>query len=212
MGWNGSGTFTRTNGDHTGDDTWQQDRDGAIKITAARHDTHDEDIAEAINNCLAKDGQNAMTDDLDMGGNEIINYGSSNLSILSQQTDSYTPVASSSNGDGTFTPVSAIGQYTVVGNLVVTTIDIIFDVADSPTGAIQISLPFNATGTNHGSGSIGLFQGIDTDKGLYGYIPAGATAMRLQRHDSGDNFTSTVLASDLASTVVLRATATYIKV
>ena len=44
MGWSG-GTFTRTNGVHTGTSIWQQDRDAGTKIVADRHDTNDNDLA-----------------------------------------------------------------------------------------------------------------------------------------------------------------------
>jgi len=71
MAWNGSGTFTRTNGVNIGDTAWEQDRDAGTKITVARHDAHDTDIANGINNALAKDGQNAMTGDFDAGSNKL---------------------------------------------------------------------------------------------------------------------------------------------
>ena len=124
----------------------------------------------------------------------------------------YTPVVDSSNADGTFTELEAVGAYTTNGNAVTCSIDVIFSVSGSPTGAVEITLPFTSNGLSSGSGSIGLFQGIETDKGLYCYIPAGSSVLRLERHDTGDDFTSTVQAEDLGSTFVLRATVTYIKV
>jgi len=68
MAWNGSGTFSRTNGYNTGATTWVQDRNAAVKITAARHDTHDQDLAAGINACLTKNGENSPTTNLPMGG------------------------------------------------------------------------------------------------------------------------------------------------
>jgi len=73
MGWNGSGTYTRTNGTNTGTEVWKQDAADGTKITTARHDTHDQDLAGGINNCLAKDGQNKMTGNFDMNGFSIYN-------------------------------------------------------------------------------------------------------------------------------------------
>lgn len=75
MAWNGSGTFTRTNGTNTGSTTWTKDKNAGTKVTSVLHDTHDQDLATGINNCLAKDGQNAMTGDLPMGGNDLTNVG-----------------------------------------------------------------------------------------------------------------------------------------
>lgn len=60
MGWSG-GTFTRTNGTYNGSTVWAQDRDASVKITAAHHDTHDQDLATGINACVAKDGSNTLT-------------------------------------------------------------------------------------------------------------------------------------------------------
>lgn len=102
MAWNGSGTFTRTNGANSGATTWTQDRDGAVKITASRHDTHDQDLATGINACLAKNGENAMTGNLNLGTNDITNGGDATFSgtvttgTLSATTYSGLPTASDS--------------------------------------------------------------------------------------------------------------------
>ena len=66
MAWNGSGTFTRNNGTHTGATVWQQDRDAGANILASRMDTHDQDIADGLENCVARDGQNSPSADLPM--------------------------------------------------------------------------------------------------------------------------------------------------
>lgn len=71
MPWNGSGTYSRTDGTRSGSTTWAQAKAAAVKIIAADHDTHDQDLATAINNCMTKDGQNAATADLDMGSNKL---------------------------------------------------------------------------------------------------------------------------------------------
>lgn len=72
MPWSG-GSFSRTNGSNTGTTVWQQDEAGAVDIEADRHDTHDQDLADGINACLAKDGSNAMTGNLDLNGNTLDN-------------------------------------------------------------------------------------------------------------------------------------------
>jgi hypothetical protein len=70
MGWSG-GTFTRTNGVHTGTSIWQQDRDAGTKIVADRHDTNDNDLATGINSCINKDGSNAFTGAANLGSQKI---------------------------------------------------------------------------------------------------------------------------------------------
>jgi hypothetical protein len=74
MGWSG-GTFTRTNGVFSGTGIWAKDRDAGTKITAAHHDTNDDDLATGINTCITKDGQNAFTGAADLGSQKITALG-----------------------------------------------------------------------------------------------------------------------------------------
>lgn len=74
MPW-ASGNFSRTNGTYNGSNVWQQDEAAAVDIEANRHDTHDQDLSDGINACLAKDGSNSMTSDLNMDGNNIVSLG-----------------------------------------------------------------------------------------------------------------------------------------
>ena len=67
MPWSG-GVFSRTNGTHTGTTVWAQDAAAGTGIVTGNHDTHDQDIASGINNCIAKDGSNTPTGNLPMGG------------------------------------------------------------------------------------------------------------------------------------------------
>ncbi len=67
MAWSG-GTYTRNNGTFTGSTVWAQDSAAGTNITTGNHDTHDQDLASGINNCLTKDGQNTPTANLPMGG------------------------------------------------------------------------------------------------------------------------------------------------
>lgn len=60
MPWN-TGVFTATNGVFTGTGIWAKDAAAGTKITAAHHDTHDDDLAAGINACVAKDGSNVLT-------------------------------------------------------------------------------------------------------------------------------------------------------
>jgi hypothetical protein len=79
MAWNGSGTFQRTNGTFFGATVWQDDKNAGFDIIPSRVDTHDQDIATGINNCLTKDGQNSATAPLNLGGNKIYNAGAATL-------------------------------------------------------------------------------------------------------------------------------------
>lgn len=68
MPWNGTGTASRSDGTYTGSTVWAQNKAAGILITTAAHDAHDQDLLTMINTCLTKDGQNAATAALPMGG------------------------------------------------------------------------------------------------------------------------------------------------
>jgi len=70
MGWSG-GTYTRTNGTYSGANVWASDEGASIGIESARHDTHDKDLSDGINACLAKNGSNAATADLNLGSFKV---------------------------------------------------------------------------------------------------------------------------------------------
>lgn len=95
MAWNGSGAFTRGNGVYTGASVWQQDAAAEVDIEADRHDTHDQDLAAGINACLAKNGENAMTGDLNMGSHDIVNAGAASFTSVSIPVDDAAEVSAS---------------------------------------------------------------------------------------------------------------------
>jgi len=61
LAWNGSGTFNRIT-------TSVTPAVGGTTIDVADQNTYTADVTAGINACLAKNGENAATDDLDMGG------------------------------------------------------------------------------------------------------------------------------------------------
>lgn len=75
MAWDGSGQFSRTNGTQTGSTTWANARDAGNNITAAQHDTHDQDLADGINACLAKNGENGATGAIKPATDDAIDLG-----------------------------------------------------------------------------------------------------------------------------------------
>ena len=84
MGWSG-GTYTRAGAVHTGSTVWADSAgDGDATISSTEHDTHDQDLADGINACVAKDGSNAWTGDQDAGSS----YHITNLAAGSASGDS----------------------------------------------------------------------------------------------------------------------------
>lgn len=76
MSWSG-GSYRKGN---YGTNGWIGDASLGIGIEAGRHDTQDDDFANGINACMAKDGSNAATGNLNIGGNKITNVGSATAS------------------------------------------------------------------------------------------------------------------------------------
>ncbi len=76
MAWNGSGTYSRTNGVNTGSEVWQDDAAAATKIKADRHDVHDEDISTAINACLTQNNESKPTAHFLPNADDTYNLGS----------------------------------------------------------------------------------------------------------------------------------------
>lgn len=72
MSWSG-GTYRKGNYLTNG---WTGDAAAGIGIEAGRHDTQDDDFANGINACLAKDGSNAATGNINLNANKIINVSS----------------------------------------------------------------------------------------------------------------------------------------
>lgn len=84
MGWS-SGIFSRTNGVYNGATVWAQDAAAAVKIVAARHDVHDQDLANGINASLNKNGQNKATASIDWGGYKITGLGAGTVATDAAQ-------------------------------------------------------------------------------------------------------------------------------
>ena len=74
-----SGVYTRTNGTFSGTTVWTQDKNAGTKITSSNHDTHDQDIANALSACLLKDGTQTVTADIPLSTYKLTNIGRATL-------------------------------------------------------------------------------------------------------------------------------------
>lgn len=68
-------TFSRATGLYSGTTAWAQTDAAERGIESADHDTHDQDMAAAINTSLQKNGDNKPTANIDWGGYKITNMG-----------------------------------------------------------------------------------------------------------------------------------------
>jgi hypothetical protein len=63
MGWNGTGTYTR-------EQDWAAEAAAGNPISSTKFDIENDSFAAGINACIAKNGENAATNDLPMGSNK----------------------------------------------------------------------------------------------------------------------------------------------
>lgn len=75
MPW-AAGIYTKWNGSGG----WASDAAANIGIEAGRHDTQDTDFQDGINACLAKNGSNSATGNLNLGNNKLTNIATGTLS------------------------------------------------------------------------------------------------------------------------------------
>lgn len=73
--FNGSGVFSRDNGTHTGSTVWADDDSAGIDIVTSNHDTHDQDLANGLSNCITKDGQTTITAAIPFNDKRITGLG-----------------------------------------------------------------------------------------------------------------------------------------
>ena len=103
MPWNGSGTFNRTNGVYSGAEVWKQSAAAGRNVRADDADTHDEDLATGLENCLTRDGQNRPSADLPMGGRKHTGVGDA------EARDQYAALGQIQDGRPEIVPASGVG-------------------------------------------------------------------------------------------------------
>jgi hypothetical protein len=113
MPWLNNGTFERKNGTEptfTGSNVWFQDQQASIKVIAARHDYHDDDLAQGISACLNLDGKNAMRADLDMGNNALVNVATGSGENDFAKIGQLITIGTFDNGSRELTLTTAFGD------------------------------------------------------------------------------------------------------
>ena len=211
MAWNGSGTFTRTNGDNTGSTTWAQDKADGDKITASRHDTHDQDLATGINACLNKTGENAMTGNLNMGGQNIINVGSGNATLTPPVVGTFLPTIYGSSTAGTYSYSQQEGNYTVIGDDVWFTIEITGTWSSNPSGDLRISLPFTSALSRRSIFSSVTHINLSSDSNLIGVLDTFSDYFNLKSYATNGQLTTITYADQVSNIHELVVQGKFIK-
>lgn len=164
MAWDGNGNYTRTNGTNTGATVWADDKAAAVKITTARHDTHDQDIATAINACLTQNNESKPTAHFLPNVDATYNFGSA----LKQWVDGFfsgdiTAQTFAATGDTSAGDNASMG-YTATEGAIITgqgsTNDVTIkndadaDVFKIPTGTTNVEIVGNLSAANFSEGLV----------------------------------------------------------
>jgi len=117
MAWNGTGTYVQVTPVSSGSQAWTDAKAaGDTTITTSDHDYHDQDVANGITNCIAKDGQNSATANLPMGGFKhtgVADASSSDQYASYGQLFATSPmVGSATNQSATISSASATATFT----------------------------------------------------------------------------------------------------
>lgn len=189
MPWSGS-SFGRTDGTRSGSDVWQQAQAAAVDILASDHDTHDEDLADGIQACLKKDGNNAATGDISWGGNRLTNLGNATAATdaLNRQYADARYLQSADVVDDT-TPQLG-GDLDVNGNDITSTGNANVDINADGTGRVRIggggNVEMNVTDDGVQIGSGARITGIlDEDDMASNSATDGATQQSIKAYADG---------------------------
>lgn len=164
MGWNGSGTVNRTDGTRSGASVWTDALAADEDVNAQDHDTHDEDLADAIENCVAKDGQNTPTANLPMGGYKHTGAGSATADgqyVIFDQfawTD-WTPTLTP-GGSMTYTSTTInYAKYCRINDIVWIKLNFTGTIGGTPNNTLKFSLPVTNNGEAVGGSGVVLDNG-----------------------------------------------------
>jgi hypothetical protein len=170
--WIGSApaqTTQRTDGTRTGSETWSEAKAAAVKVRAADHDVHDEDLNDMINLCLKKDGGNQPTAAIPFNDQRLTGLGTPTartdaMRLDKVQDNSTVFVAAAGTGDAiTLDLTPSITAY-ILGGVYW------FKATATNTGATTVNIDgVGAKSIKKGAdGATALAAGDITSGGMYG--------------------------------------------
>lgn len=209
-GWNGSGTFTGPTY------TWVNDLNAGIVITASRFDQNDTDYTAGVNACLAKNGENAATGNLNIGGFRLTSVGNG-----TSRTDSETVGQAQDGGpnyiltSGTNTIAAALSPaITAYANGQVFWLKL----ANTTTAASTLNINgVGALNTYYADGTTAWAAGSGIQNNVYGFsynsslnsAAGGFTVINPSRVTGSFTGTSTGITGAPTCTVTYRTTADF---
>lgn len=133
MAFDGAGTFLRLY-------SWAVDATNNVKIRADRHDNEDNNFAAGLSNCICKDGQTAITQNIPWNSRRIVSLADP-VDPQDASTKAYADTKVAKAGDGTIT-----GNFTVTGNI-------------TTSGTITAGGMISGTGYQTRQGTTGAYTG-----------------------------------------------------
>src|SRR5580765_1321758 len=133
MAFDGSGVFLRLR-------NWVADATAGVKIRADFHDTEDDNFAAGLSQCIVKDGQSTITQNIPFNSKRITALADP-ANPQDAATKAYADTKIAATGDGTIT-----GNLTVTGNA-------------SITGSLTVSGTASAAGYQTRQGQPGPYTG-----------------------------------------------------
>lgn len=176
MPWTGS-TFVRNDGVSTGPAVWNTQATTTEYILASTHDTHDQDIANGITDCINKNGANTPAANISWGSFKITNYGTA--SANTDVPNWGQTLGSLTLDGGTFVLTAADRTGTTITTVDLTPISGGGGGGGAPTDASYVTLGTNGTLTNERvlTGTAGRISLTDAGAGSTVTVDMVATAV-----------------------------------
>ncbi|MCF6318372.1 MAG: hypothetical protein L3J83_03695 [Proteobacteria bacterium] len=130
-----AGNYVLESNLYSGDDLLAQQKAAGNKASSNHVDSIFVDLKGAMNNRLNLSGLKPMSGDLDMGGNNIVNYGSNNDDLTAVTFSTFNPTFLS----GLWNYVTQAGNVISVGDMSVITIHLNATVISSFNTALEIN-------------------------------------------------------------------------
>jgi hypothetical protein len=142
MAWDGNGSFTRTNGTHTGATTWADSQGAGNDIQSSLEDIHDQDLATGIGACLTKNNETKPTADFRPNADATYSLGSIALRWVNVFLQALKLKSGTFTGTLQTTTLTADKTYTLpdtTGTLALTS-DLVAAASDTVAGKIEIAV------------------------------------------------------------------------
>ena len=169
MPYNGSGVFQRVR-------NWVADATAGIKIRADYHDAEDDGFAAGLSNCITKDGQTTVTQNIPMNSKRITGLADP---INPQDAATLAVITAKFASDGTLT-----GNWNVTGALTVTGL-LTANGGEVVNGTLTVNGPLAVNGSETVSGNLQVGGEIGVTSNILRFGAVGSSPGYIQWNGGG---------------------------